>query len=222
MQPFSSSGTNVLCCQRFGLKKEKTTDKKRMEFFCKQILPLIFFLVLLSTESRCDLTADSEFSVSIDNDAPISDFVAPRRVYGFYELAPTSNSEMVWQSPERAGFGPSVAVLFMAHGCSHAATDFFDKSKDCVDCIGLPVERRLVLAALKKGFFVVAVSSNDRVGSRLDFRFQVVRKIAATHRARSLCFWRFDFVPRCWRYLIDQPRVKVNHTPFAFNSHDIH
>jgi hypothetical protein len=139
-----------------------------MGTFCNQkCLQRIFFLVLLTWKSQCDLTAESEFSVSIDNDAPITDFAAPQRVYGFYELAPTSNSEMVWQSPERAGFGQSVAVLFMAHGCSHAATDFFDKSKDCADCIGLPVERRLVLAALQKGFFVVAVSSNDRVGSRL-------------------------------------------------------
>ncbi len=126
-----------------------------------------FFFVLLTSESQCDLSADSEFSVNLDNDSTISDFVAPQRVYGFYEVAPTSNTEMVWQSPERTGFGQSVAVLFMAHGCSHGATDFFDKSKDCVDCIGLPVERRLVLAALKKGFFVVAISSNDRIGSRL-------------------------------------------------------
>jgi hypothetical protein len=128
----------------------------------------IFLFVLLSSESRCDLSADSEFSVNIDSGATISDFVAPQRVYGFYEVAPSSNTEMVWQSPERTGFGQSVAVLFMAHGCSHAATDFFDKSKDCVNCIGLPVERRLVLAALQKGFFVVAVSSNDRIGSRSD------------------------------------------------------
>jgi hypothetical protein len=121
---------------------------------------------LLVLGSRGELTAESEFSVKIDADSPTSDFAAPNRIFGFHEIFPTGQTEMVWQSPERVGFGRSVAVLLMAHGCSHAATDFFDQSKDCKDCIGLPVERRLVHAALQRGFFVVAVSSNDRVGSK--------------------------------------------------------
>ena len=133
-------------------------------FACLSIVSL--FSVL---PSYGDLTADSEFSVNVDGNMPKSEsFRAPTKVYGFYEVVPTGQTEMVWQSPERVGYGQSVAVLFMAHGCSHAATDFFDQSPSCRECIGLPVERRLVQAALKRGFFVVAVSSKDRIGSKYD------------------------------------------------------
>ena len=71
--------------------------------------------------------------------------------------------ELVYQTPE--GFHPSLrtkALLFIAHGCSHAATDMFDHSESCEQCIGLPIEKRIVRSALKKGFAVVAVTSSDR------------------------------------------------------------
>ena len=119
---------------------------------------LVFLLFLTISGARGELSADSEFSVKMDPAAPRSDSVASGRVFGFHEIFPIGQTEMVWQSPKRVGYGQSVAVLFMAHGCSHAATDFFDKSQDCKDCIGLLVERRLVQAALQRGFFVVALS----------------------------------------------------------------
>lgn len=71
--------------------------------------------------------------------------------------------ELVFQTPE--GYTPGLqtkAILFMAHGCSHAATDMFDKSDSCLECIGLPIEKRIVRAALEKGFAVIAVTSSDR------------------------------------------------------------
>eukprot|EP00960_Hanusia_phi_P063110 765372-Hanusia_phi.AAC.1 len=40
--------------------------------------------------------------------------------------------------------------------CSHSATDFFDKSDDCKECIGLPIERKIVSAALDKSLSVIA------------------------------------------------------------------
>ena len=52
--------------------------------------------------------------------------------------------ELVYQTPERVLNKSSVALLFLAHGCSHSATDFFDKSVGCARCIGLPIERRIV------------------------------------------------------------------------------
>jgi hypothetical protein len=52
--------------------------------------------------------------------------------------------ELVYQTPDRVLGKQSRAILFLAHGCSHAATDFFDQSPTCPKCIGLPVERRIV------------------------------------------------------------------------------
>lgn len=65
--------------------------------------------------------------------------------------------EAVWQAPSRA-----VAVLLLAHGCSHSATDFFPASAGCPACTGLPEEALISAAALRAGFLVVAVSSENR------------------------------------------------------------
>jgi hypothetical protein len=77
-----------------------------------------------------------------------------------------SEIEFVYETPE--ALNPAVhtkAILFMAHGCSHAATDMFDRSEACTQCIGLPIEKRIVRAALAKGFAVLAVTSQDRYRS---------------------------------------------------------
>jgi len=75
-------------------------------------------------------------------------------------------AQQVYQTPEQVHKRASVAVLFLAHGCSHAATDFFDKGTQCARCIGLPIERRIVRESLKRGYTVVAISSIDREGSK--------------------------------------------------------
>lgn len=78
--------------------------------------------------------------------------------------------ELVYQTPD--GYSPGLrtkALLFMAHGCSHAATDMFDRSESCQECIGLPIEKRIVRTALEKGFAVVAVTSVDRYKHILAF-----------------------------------------------------
>jgi hypothetical protein len=74
-----------------------------------------------------------------------------------------SEVEFVYETPET--LNPSVrtkAILFMGHGCSHAATDMFDRSESCPKCIGLPIEKRIVRAALARGFAVLAVTSKNR------------------------------------------------------------
>eukprot|EP00668_Euglena_longa_P029279 GGOE01036625.1.p1 GENE.GGOE01036625.1~~GGOE01036625.1.p1 ORF type:complete len:359 (+),score=68.82 GGOE01036625.1:57-1079(+) len=70
-------------------------------------------------------------------------------------------TEFIWQRPRNPK-----AVLFLAHGCSHSATDWWNKSRACPKCIGLPVEMRIVRAALAAGYVAVAVSSQDRAFSR--------------------------------------------------------
>ena len=74
--------------------------------------------------------------------------------------------ELVYQTPEAVSGEASEALLFLAHGCSHSATDFFDRSATCPSCIGLPIERHIVRSALQRRFAVVAVSSADRLFSK--------------------------------------------------------
>ena len=70
-----------------------------------------------------------------------------------------NDTEYVYQIPE---LSPPVGVVLLAHGCSHSSTDFWPKSVTCPDCIGLPVERKLVEISLELNMAVLAISSNDR------------------------------------------------------------
>ncbi|KAK6134366.1 hypothetical protein DH2020_031886 [Rehmannia glutinosa] len=65
-----------------------------------------------------------------------------------------NGTDLVWQIPD----SPK-AVLFLAHGCSGRAVNFWDKSPNCPNCVGLPEERLIVLHALARKFAVLAVSS---------------------------------------------------------------
>jgi hypothetical protein len=53
-------------------------------------------------------------------------------------------------------------VLFVAHGCGHAALDWFPQSKACPRCVGLPEEMNITAAALARRLALVAVSSAAR------------------------------------------------------------
>lgn len=73
------------------------------------------------------------------------------------ELSVVDGVEFVWQAPPAAK-----GVLAVLHGCSHRGTDAFPKSATCAECIGLPIETRVVAAALARGWAVAAVTSEDR------------------------------------------------------------
>mmetsp|Transcript_6967 Transcript_6967/g.7084 ORF Transcript_6967/g.7084 Transcript_6967/m.7084 type:complete len:117 (-) Transcript_6967:1044-1394(-) len=66
------------------------------------------------------------------------------------------NIQLVYQIPPIIN-----GILFVAHGCSHAGTDWFPKSKYCLKCIGLPVELSIVQKALENDIAVLAVSAAD-------------------------------------------------------------
>ena len=66
--------------------------------------------------------------------------------------------ELVWQRPA----GVAKGVLALLHGCSHRGTDAWPAGARCGECAGLPVETRIVGAALARGWAVVAVTSEDR------------------------------------------------------------
>ncbi|XVE86273.1 hypothetical protein DITRI_Ditri18aG0022200 [Diplodiscus trichospermus] len=65
-----------------------------------------------------------------------------------------NGTDLIWQIPD----SPK-AVLFLAHGCSGRAVNFWDRSSKCPKCIGLPEERLLVLHALARKFAVLTISS---------------------------------------------------------------
>ena len=87
--------------------------------------------------------------------------VMPKQAYklsGSYEKIKNQQIEIVWQSPA----GNPKGVVFLAHGCAHAATDWWPKSESCPLCIGLPIEMSIVRAILLREYVAIAVSSIDR------------------------------------------------------------
>jgi hypothetical protein len=66
----------------------------------------------------------------------------------------TNGTEVIYQIPSRPK-----AVLFIAHGCTIHAYDFWDKSPNCPHCTGLPEERIFVLQALEQNMAVSIISS---------------------------------------------------------------
>ena len=54
---------------------------------------------------------------------------------------------------------------FLAHGCSHSHTDWFDKTTEdgtCPNCLGLPEEKAIVKMAWQMNVVVVTISSLNR------------------------------------------------------------
>jgi hypothetical protein len=74
-----------------------------------------------------------------------------------YELL--AGAEAMYELPATS----PTAVLFVAHGCQHSATDFWAPTSAAPQCLGLPEEVRIVKAALRAGFAVIAISSQDRL-----------------------------------------------------------
>ena len=72
------------------------------------------------------------------------------------------NVEYIWQFPV-GGRKAIVAILFVAHGCKHSATDWWPSSIVCPECLGLPEELAIVQNAREHGMIVVSVSSKDRL-----------------------------------------------------------
>lgn len=67
---------------------------------------------------------------------------------------------VLWMRPRKAYAG----LLFVAHGCHHANTDWFPADNTvCPDCIGLPEERAIIEIAMQLNLAVLAISSTDRM-----------------------------------------------------------
>ncbi|RCU28013.1 hypothetical protein DVA81_19915, partial [Acinetobacter baumannii] len=61
-----------------------------------------------------------------------------------------NGTDVIWQIPD----SPK-AVLFLAHGCNGRASNFWDRSLSCPNCVGLPEERLIVFHALTRRFAVL-------------------------------------------------------------------
>jgi hypothetical protein len=78
---------------------------------------------------------------------------------GTYQLF-ENDIEMVYQVPAETKL--LRGVVFLAHGCSHSATDWWPKGASCDKCIGLPVEITIVNEAISRSFAAIAISSYNR------------------------------------------------------------
>ncbi|KAE8668150.1 putative Protodermal factor 1.3 [Hibiscus syriacus] len=65
-----------------------------------------------------------------------------------------NGTDLIWQIPD----SPK-AVLFLAHGYGLRAVDFWERSIERPECVGLPEDRLLVLHALARKFAVLTISS---------------------------------------------------------------
>ncbi len=69
-------------------------------------------------------------------------------------VASLAGLEVVWQIPRGA-----TLVLVLIHGCNHAATHWWPAGSTCPQCLGLPEEKRVLRAALLRGWAAVAFSA---------------------------------------------------------------
>lgn len=91
-----------------------------------------------------------------------------------------AGAEAMWEVPAHPA-----AILFLAHGCQHAATDFFFPTANCPHALGLPEEVRLVKQALAANVAVIAISSRDRRSKCWDFEVDGPIVRAALQEFRS-------------------------------------
>lgn len=80
------------------------------------------------------------------------------KLVGQYARIENDSIEIVYQVPTTTALR---GLLVVFHGCSHRATDFFPASTTCKKCIGLPVERTIAMAAIRRGIAVLAISSQN-------------------------------------------------------------
>ncbi len=111
---------------------------------------VLWGLILLITTAIRD-TSNQLAATDVTHTKPlIGQYLALEGIEAVYQLPSSSDS--------------IEGVLFVAHGCSHSATDWWPKSTACMKCTGLPVEMNIVREAIyAHKFAVIAVNSMNRV-----------------------------------------------------------
>eukprot|EP01026_Neomeris_dumetosa_P081638 TRINITY_DN9207_c0_g1_i2.p1 TRINITY_DN9207_c0_g1~~TRINITY_DN9207_c0_g1_i2.p1 ORF type:complete len:387 (-),score=41.11 TRINITY_DN9207_c0_g1_i2:409-1569(-) len=65
---------------------------------------------------------------------------------------------VMWEAPQ-----DPKGLLFVAHGCKHSGTDFWEKDDEkCPECLGLPEEIGIRKIAVELGYVVIGISSQNR------------------------------------------------------------
>ncbi|KAK3273595.1 hypothetical protein CYMTET_18173 [Cymbomonas tetramitiformis] len=148
-----------------GLMAKQSGNKGSLYAAAAAFASLVFILVLCAVQSSVGIISYRRHAEPRLILYPNADAKLSRQVGGpKYELIPrVGGTEVVWEKPSD---GVPQGILFLAHGCSHGAIDFWDRSEFCPKCIGLPEEKRIVKAALRERYIVIAISSSDRYGSR--------------------------------------------------------
>jgi hypothetical protein len=123
------------------MKFAEETKKKRQDEVLRNT-PVPVSILAASTQDAASETAGSKGNKGRAKDA--KDMLQGGVVEGVHALLSQEDRdiELVYQTPERAFNKTSMAVLFLAHGCSHQATDFFDKSPECASCKRLVLQSR--------------------------------------------------------------------------------
>lgn len=70
-------------------------------------------------------------------------------------------------------------VYFLAHGCVHHVQDWFERSEHCMECLGLPVERKIVKYLTSKGYVALSASNQHRCWTKHDIEptIQVIQEV---------------------------------------------
>lgn len=95
-----------------------------------------------------------------------------------------NGTDLIWQIPDSPN-----AVLFLAHGCKCRAVNFWDRTPNCPECVGLPEDRLLVLNALHQKFAVLTISSAGRCWTLGEERLiikDIIRWWVTQHKLENL------------------------------------
>lgn len=123
-----------------------------------------------------------------------------------------ANTEYIYQFPstERSEWKGIIALF---HGCSHSATDFWDKSTVCEKCLGLPQEKNLVESFINANYVVLAISSQNRVNKcwndhDISFIYAIISQFRSQNRLNNDLYPLFAFGASSGGSIVSQLAMK--------------
>lgn len=119
-------------------------QKYRITILLSVILILVLLILLVNDNGRKNILSSGLLKQKWNSFESLVQFNPTMEVQ--------NGTELIWQIPDTPK-----AVLFLAHGCSGRAVNFWDRSSTCPNCVGLPEERLLVLHALSQKFAVLTI-----------------------------------------------------------------
>lgn len=112
------------------------------------LIPSLCLFLLILSNINTSINANQSLNNSNNNNIVT--------LNGIYRKV--NQTEYVYQLPTQTPKG----IFILLHGCNHAGTDFFPKSKSCEQCIGLPVEVHITKEVLSRNMIPLALTSANR------------------------------------------------------------